>query len=176
MFSITSTAPSFTVDPTYFLHYLIPPHQLIYSDLNKRFLLIVPSFSFCLNLFLPRSLRWLRAKHMVSISLRDSGQSRKLSFDSDDLQWHNFQLDHLSANYDSPWVSDLSLSASKLQTAGKKKLSTHTIKIRSKGGNYFIKNQSNKWAASFTNSVWTGDSNCKLVLGPMAAASFRQLK
>lgn len=53
---------------------------------------------------------------------------------------------------------------------------THTNKIRSKGKSHFIKNHRNKWTTSFTNSVWTGDSNCKLVLGPTATAPVGQLK
>lgn len=38
------------------------------------------------------------------------------------------------------------------------------------GKNLFIKNHGTKWPTSFTNTVWTGDSNCKLVPGPTTAA------
>lgn len=151
--SIASTVSSFTMDPTDFLHYFSP--QLIYSDRNKHFWPIVCSYSFSLHVFLPWSLNWLRAKHMLWISLRDPNPENSLSTPTicNDITSSLTACQQIVTALASLIFLSLLPHSKPLESTAQ----THTIKIRSKGKNHFIKNHRNKWTTSFTNSVWTGD-------------------
>lgn len=161
-FFIKSSVSFLVLDPTDFSSV-----EFILTSTKKDSSCFSRSFLPCLLLllFLLSSLRWRRARHMLTITI---GSMIGYDITSNCRCTRPF----VSKLWQRPclWSFIFLLPSSKPPDSRAQLTPLKLDQRIERGKNLFIKNHGTKWPTSFTNTVWTGDSNCKLVPGPTTAA------